>query len=101
MPQIAKKRPYSNIEIDFSKSRTPAELGGEFGLALSPLDVGRGIIMLVQHSSDDEPNFMYEGDLIKGTAFFVKALHSRMGDIEESDMEYIKELTKQSARFGW
>jgi len=47
MPQIVKKRPYSDIEIDFSKSRTPAELGSEFGLALSPLDVGRGIIMLV------------------------------------------------------
>jgi len=101
MPQIVKKRPYSDIEIDFSKSRTPAELGSEFGLALSPLDVGRGIIMLVQHGSDDEPNFMYEGDLVKGTAFFVKARLTKMGDIEESDMEYIREITKQSASFDW
>jgi len=92
MPTIIIKRPQSNPQIIEVISKNLADLYQELNIRANHEPIGIGLVMITQSLNEfDEPNLVYEGKGILGTAYVVRATKNRIVDVKEDDVEYFLE----------
>ncbi|MCA0386729.1 MAG: hypothetical protein LCH34_14290 [Firmicutes bacterium] len=92
--KILIKRPYTEIKILDVNSTNLPNLENELGYKFSIFQLSRGYVLLlpINKSCYDEPNFVVEDIYVNGTAFIIKAGLNRLLDLTEDAITDVNEM---------
>ena len=95
MPQIIQKYPSSKPNIIHVDARSVSELCEEKRMILLPVNLGGGLMLLVQSNTEyDNPNFIFENMGISGSVFVVRFTKDKLIDVREDDLEkFLDQIT--------
>jgi len=87
LPKIIKKVPFSSPIIIYIDAKTLPDMYQELGIYAAYTSLGRGLLLVMQTQVDyDEPNFLFEGNCIMGSAYIVRYRANGISDVIEDDI---------------